>query len=58
MKKILRLLPIFILIILVSGCGSSNIKEISYTELEKKLENKESFILEVVQDGCHNCESP
>ena len=38
MKKILRLLPIFILIILVSGCGSSNITEISYTELEKKLE--------------------
>ena len=57
MKKMLRLLPIFILIVLISGCGSSNITEISYTELEKKLENKESFILEVVQDGCHNCES-
>lgn len=56
MKKLLKLISVFIVVLLVSGC-SSNVKEITYNELEKKLENRESFILEIVQDGCSNCES-
>lgn len=54
MKKILKLFSLLVVILLFSGC-SSNIKEITYSELETKLENKESFILEIVQDGCSNC---
>ena len=38
MKKIL-------FILLVTGCNSSNIKTISYNELNQKFENKENFIL-------------
>ena len=55
MKKIIYVCVTLVLTIFLTGCGS-NIKEISYSELEKKLENKETFILEVAQDGCHNCE--
>lgn len=42
MKKILFILTF---ILLVTGCNSSNIKTISYNELNQKFENKESFIL-------------
>ena len=54
MKRILKLFSLLVVILLFSGC-SSNIKEITYSELEAKLENKESFILEIVQNGCSNC---
>ena len=55
MKKILKLFSIVIVLLLITGCSKS-ITEISYKDLEKSLENKESFILEIVQDGCSNCE--
>ena len=54
MKRMLKLFSLLVVILLFSGC-SNNIKEITYDELEKKLENNESFILEIVQDGCSNC---
>jgi len=57
MKKVLKLIIFILTCVIVTGCGSNNITKITYSELEKKLENKESFILEIVQDGCHNCES-
>ena len=55
MKKILKLFSIVIVLLLLAGC-SKGITEITYKDLEKSLENKESFILEIVQDGCSNCE--
>ena len=59
MKKIMYILILLIIPILVTGCNKnmSQIKSIKYSELEKKLENKETFILEIARDGCHNCES-
>lgn len=60
MKRIFKILSLFIVIIvLVSGCGSSKNKErlidISYDELNEKIENNDTFILEIVQDGCPHC---
>ncbi len=57
MKK--RGLSIFIFLILfLTGCGSSTtVKNISMNEVEKKIEKKESFILEVMQTGCSACKS-
>lgn len=42
MKKIIML---FLFVLLTVGCGSSNINKISYDELNKKMDNKDSFIL-------------
>ena len=56
MKKITKILLVVIGIILLTGCGKDSLQEISYNELEKALNNKETFILEIAQDGCHNCE--
>lgn len=57
MKKILKLIMIFTFAFIITGCNCKSTVEISYKDLEKKLENKESFILEIVQDGCSNCEN-
>ena len=57
MKNAKKILLIILLTIILSGCGKSAITEITYKDLEKKLQNKESFILEIVQDGCSNCEN-
>ena len=57
MEKITKILLVVIGIILLTGCGKDSLQEISYNDLEKALNNKETFILEIAQDGCHNCES-
>jgi len=44
---------------MVSGCkenGSYGLEEINYKELSQMVENKESFMLEVMQDGCSACQ--
>ena len=57
MKKIKNILFICLLIILCTSCGSSNLKSLSYNELNKKLENKETFFFVVIRDGCQHCEN-
>ena len=59
MKKTVRILTLFtLLVFFVVGCGKKEyLKEIDYSEFSKKLDNKDSFILEIVQTGCQNCES-
>ena len=70
MKKIIKFFSLFlVLVFLVVGCttdskvndkdDSSNevLISVNYDELNKKLDNKDTFILEIVQDGCHNCTS-
>lgn len=54
MKKILFILTF---ILLVTGCNSSNIKTISYNELNQKFENKESFILFFEGNGSETLKS-
>ena len=56
MKKYIKYILLVVFIVLATGCGKS-VEKISYSKLEDLLEKKETFILEVVQDGCHNCES-
>ena len=56
MKYIKKIIFLFVLIILCTSCGSSNLKSISYSELNKKLENKETFFFVTIKDGCQHCE--
>ena len=57
MKKKIKFLLIGIFIVFLTGCGSnSTIIEVDYSKLEEMIDNKESFILEVVQTGCSHCE--
>lgn len=57
MKKIKYLLLILFVGIMFTGCGSSNLKSLSYSDLKDKLNNKESFFFIVIRDGCSYCES-
>ena len=57
MKKTIKFFILVFIGVILAGCGNTSITEITYKDLEKKLENQESFILEIVQDGCSNCES-
>lgn len=53
MKKILLLI---ISIILLSGCNKYNeYTQINYEELQKKLDNKDSFVLVVGSSTCSAC---
>ena len=57
MKKKIKYLLIGILALILTGCSSSKvITDIDYSKLEEMIDNKESFILEVVQTGCSHCE--
>ena len=61
-KKTINIITIVIIAILLIGVlifitlpKKSNIHEITYQDLVTKIENKESFILYVRQDGCSHC---
>lgn len=55
MKK--RVLIVFLLFFsfLITGCENNYLKSIDYNNFKEKVENKESFIVEVVQTGCSAC---
>ena len=56
MKKV-KFLIIGLFMIFITGCNNTNtITEINYSDLEKMINNKENFILEIVQTGCSHCE--
>lgn len=58
MKKIISFVILFVSILLLTGCGSNNnkyLQEISFDDLYTMVENKETFILEIMQDGCSHC---
>ncbi len=55
MKKVLKTLLVITLVILSTGCKKNYLNEISYKEYEKKLNNKESFILEIMRTDCSAC---
>lgn len=57
MKKIKKIALLVLVIFLCSACGSSKAKSISYKELNKKLENKDTFFFVVIRDGCQHCEN-
>lgn len=57
MKKFKFVLMIIGVLIIVTGCSNSYIHNITYKEYQKLIENKETFILEVMRDDCSACKS-
>lgn len=55
MKKFLVII-ILVMTFCLTGCSNGGIKNISYQELEDMIENKETFMLEIIQTGCSACE--
>ena len=43
MKKIL--ISIIMVLVLLTGCGKSNLKNINFNELKEKINNKDSFVV-------------
>ena len=57
MKKIISILFLIIVCFSLTGCSDSEVvTEIEYSDLEEMIDNKDSFILEIVQTGCSHCE--
>ena len=59
MKKIKIISLLLLFVFLFTGCNKENkyLIEISYDEFNKKIENKETFFVEIMQDGCSYCEA-
>ena len=55
MKKLLLSFVMLLSILFLSACSSDSVSEISYANFQKKLANKETFMVEVIQDGCSYC---
>lgn len=55
MKKALKFSVLIFALMLISGCNKTYMKEISYDEYKKLLENEETFILEVMRTECSAC---
>lgn len=55
MKKIIKLGVLIITLLSITGCGKSYMKEISYSEYKNLIENKETFILEIMRTDCSAC---
>lgn len=57
-KRKIIFLVILIGCLFLTGCKNSlnTVKEIDFSTLQGKIENKETFILEIVQTGCSHCE--
>lgn len=58
MKKMLKFAVLLFAIFLFTGCGNDNkyIKEITYDEYVKMIEEEKTFALEIWATGCINCE--
>jgi thioredoxin-related protein len=57
MKKLLILTLVLLPFLLLTGCTSTNsyLDSINFNELTNLIDSKETFILEVYQDGCSHC---
>lgn len=54
MKK-LKFFGLILVIFLISGCSNSNLEKISYKEYKNLIDDKETFILEVMKNDCSAC---
>ena len=50
-----KLLVILISLFCLTGCSNKYIIKINYSEFKEKIENQDTFILEVVKTGCPAC---
>ncbi len=55
MKKIVKFCVLVVCLLLMTGCGKDYMKEISYKEYKELLDNKETFILEIMRTDCSAC---
>lgn len=55
MKKYLKLGIILCFILILTGCQKDYMKEINYKEYKNLIENKETFILEIMRTDCSAC---
>ena len=62
----INLIIVIVVIILIAGVAflfmsknlkTTGVKEINITEFKEKIDNKESFIVVITQEGCSHCES-
>lgn len=60
MKKLALLIGTLTLFICITGCDvkkETRLIEITYKEFKEKVDNKETFFVEIIQTGCSACES-
>ena len=59
MKFAKYIILLFTFCILLTGCNKNDsyLKDLSFKELNNKLNNKEEFFFVVTQDGCSHCEN-
>lgn len=55
MKKISKTLIILVFVLMITGCNKTYMKEISYKKYHELLNNKETFILEIMRTDCSAC---
>lgn len=58
MKRLIKLTLFMFIIVIVTGCSTTNskyLKEISYDKYHELLDNKETFILEIMRTDCSAC---
>lgn len=55
MKKFLKISTIVCLILLFTGCSKNYMKEINYEKYQDLIDNKETFILEIMRTECTAC---
>lgn len=56
MKKILTIIAVFALTIVLTGCNKyTTYTEVSYDELQTKLENKDTFVIVMGSSTCSAC---
>ena len=57
MKRTLKLFLTLTLVLICTGCSKSYLKEISYKKYHEMLDNKESFVVEIMRTDCSACKS-
>lgn len=56
MKKILMVITLLLCVVGLTGCGKySTYTELTYTELQAKLDNKETFVVVLGSSTCSAC---
>lgn len=57
MKRLLKISLLLFMLCLISGCNKTYMTEINYNDYKKLIENKETFILEIMRTDCSACVS-
>lgn len=57
-KKKIIFIIMLVGVLFLTGCKNNlnSVREIDFSTLQSKIDNKETFILEVIQTGCSHCE--